>query len=255
MATYATFIGTNYRNTVNELYGCENDARDLLKLCDDKVADRHLLLGKKASRDMVYKVVGDMLSDLRAGDVGIVTFSGHGTRMKAGGSYVEAMVWDDLELTFDYEMDALLRQRDRESMLLLLTDCCHSGTMHRGLTVSRQHNPGAIPRTIPISKCAQRKPKPQPVSLRNVLHWAACSEDEYAYDARFGRRSNGAFTYFVIQAAKCLQVASDKPEHTYHDWFQLIAGKRPSGYLPSDDYPQTPHENGGRKLKSRIVPF
>jgi hypothetical protein len=69
------------------------------------------------------------------------------------------------------------------------------------------------------------------------LLMAGCQDQEYSYDARFGGRPNGAFTYYALKTLKSL-----RPDATYADWHREIRN-----YLPGASYPQTPQIFGSQR--------
>jgi hypothetical protein len=60
---------------------------------------------------------------------------------------------------------------------------------------------------------------------------SGCQDAEYSYDANYGGRGNGAFTYTALNTLQAL-----KPGATYTDWFRAIRKA-----LPSREYPQSPN--------------
>ena len=68
---------------------------------------------------------------------------------------------------------------------------------------------------------------------------AGCRDEEYSYDARFGGRPNGAFTYYAQKTLKSLP-----PGATYAQWYTAIRE-----YLPGASYPQTPQIFGARQSR------
>ena len=251
MKAHGLFMASNYVNTMNELSGCLNDAHDLYKLCAPKLNTATKLLGRKASRDGIIKAVRKVLHDLGPGDLAFLTFSGHGTQDtdtsgdEASGQD-QALVCDGFDLIFDDELAPVINDRDKDSWVIALLDCCHSQSLHRGVHSNR-------PRTMPFRKCKRHKrgpAYPNPRALRKAGFIAGCEEDSYSYDAWFDGRANGALTYYTIKAIKELKRGA-----TFNDLFQKIGGKRPRGYLPSDDYPQSPQKMGAAANFARKIPF
>jgi hypothetical protein len=72
-----------------------------------------------------------------------------------------------------------------------------------------------------------------------ALLLAGCQDTEYSYDAWFGERANGAFTYTALKTLPTLP-----PEATYQDWYKAIRAE-----LPSKDYEQTPNLYGASAQK------
>ena len=245
MAAHSLHIGTNYTDTFNELSGCQNDARDLHRLCGGKVSTSHKLIGKQCTRAGIVRAFRRARHTLKEpGDLLFVSFSGHGTRERVGKGYVEAMVCDDLELIYDYEWADECADRAPGTFIIGLLDCCHSETLHRGF-------PRVKKRSMPVRRCKSHKHgDTKPRALTNCGFIAGCEEESYSYDGVFNGRPNGALTYYAIQAIKQLEKGA-----TFNDLFQLVGGKRPKGYLPSDDYPQQPTRMGSAKNFAREIPF
>lgn len=266
MTIHSLHIGINdYQGRENDLAGCVNDARDLHALVADVAASRVLLLDGKATRRAILAAMATLLQGLRPGDLGFVTFSGHGTYVpdRSGDEpdrRDEALVCADLQLIIDDEFRGILSARHRQSKVLVLTDSCHSGSVHRGIDrrplrqVSayrpRYLSPAAIPS---ISRfAAEQRPRYHAVrkgreqaALPLVAHFAGCRDDEYSYDAIFDGRGNGAFTHYLLQARRALGPAAE-----LGDWFDEVA------LLVGDsEYPQTPVLNASAAVRRWPVPF
>ena len=68
-----------------------------------------------------------------------------------------------------------------------------------------------------------------PVDGMKEILLAASQSTEYAYDAWFGGRFNGAFSHYAIQILK------NHPDITYKNFIEKM-----KEHLPSRSYPQTP---------------
>jgi hypothetical protein len=127
----------------------------------------------------------------------------------------------------------------RGSTVLILPDCCYSGTNTR--MVGNSH---------PITnRFFNPSVNPQPKKIRTRLFkgadikWAVisgCGEHQTSADCYEGGQWVGAFTYFAIKALK--------KGMTYRQWFEAIRI-----YLPSNDYDQAPELEGPEYLLSRKV--
>lgn len=249
MNIHALCIGTNYLGTVNELGGCVNDARDLAKRFKPFCASFTVLRNGQATREGILKAARRTFKGMAAGDLLVLTFSGHGTRERdySGdevSGYDQALVCDDFELIYDDEMHDLLAERPPRTYVFAIIDACHSGTIYRS---------PIKPRTIPIGRCRTHKHDRRGQSIRTLTNaWAflGCDEAGYSLDGWFNGRGNGVLTYYTLAALGQLPRKA-----TYRDWFRLIAGKRPKGYLPNDDYDQQPVCAGSRASLNRPVPF
>lgn len=262
MTTYGLFIGTDYRGTSNQLAGCVNDAIDWHLRFRGACAggDTIKLLDSDATKVNIVASLRRILALLKAGDTAIITFSGHGTHLpdrdgdEADGQD-EALCPHDLtkNLILDDELRVILSARDPSSRVLLITDCCHSGTIARGPTEER-----GLPRYVPFAEltnqgmCSSvvdglRRDAAEYRSRRapddGLTHFSGCADHEYSYDATFNGRPNGAFSYFALRAMN----SQDAPRGlTCEAWHRAIRKD-----LPSTRYPQTPLLNGTFTL---IVP-
>lgn len=232
MSTHLLAFGLNYPNSAYALRGCVNDATDCAAVSKKFAATRTVVLDSKADRAGGHKAIERFNNRADEKDIGIVTLSSHGTRDKINGVYHEAVVWADMELSYESELAELLAKFP--GLLLLAGDLCHSGGLNRGRTKAR---------TVPAAVCKGHKPEAKTKPL-TYLYWAGCKPTEYSYDAEFNGRPNGAFTYSMLQAFKGLKSGA-----TYADWFRAIRK-----VLPNEDYPQTPQQLGARGLRNRKVP-
>lgn len=251
-------IGINdYRGSDNDLQGCVNDARDLAALF--AFADsRKLLLDSAATRAGVLRAVATLLKKLQPHDFGILTFSGHGTYAPDEDGDEddfrdEALVCQDLQLIYDDEFHGILTAREKTSKLFVVTDSCHSGTVHRFFR-GAGHFSGARVRFLPVDRITRVIGQPQrdfrarmARTLPNVIHFSGCRDDEFSYDGQFpyaGRlRPNGAMTYALVETYHSGAV------RTFADWFRLLSHK-----LPSAKYPQTPCCNAAQTALKWTVP-
>ena len=138
----ALHIGLNhvdpdhYQGWDGELQGCQNDARDLQTIAtgagfDTTPPDRRASIGRSgAGRDRQGR------ERARAGDVFLLTYSGHGSQVpdKNGDEnedgYDETWVLYDRQLVDD-ELYALWSKFAPGVRILVLSDSCHSGTAIR----------------------------------------------------------------------------------------------------------------------------
>lgn len=251
-------IGNNFVGTSSELAGCVNDAKDTAAEFKPWLASSKVIVNTKADHAGIFKEGRKFLDRLEPGDLGIISNSSHGTREKIGGKWHEAIVTDGFDLIYDVEFDALLSDRAPGSFLAVFSDSCFSGGLPRGGTFSqlREQIPQRGKRkTIPLARCQSHKllDRSAQRALENVIYFSGCKDTEYSYDATFDGRPNGAMTYHLLQAFRELKGSSA----TFGKLFAKLAGKRPKGYLPTEEYPQTPvvvasQRNLRRTLKSFV---
>lgn len=254
MRCKASCIGINYPGTDFALAGCVNDAEDWAAYLGSLGFSVGLLTDSQATKTSIIGAIMAVVQSLGPGDVGVIQFSGHGTWVPdLNGDEPDGrdeaicpvdMGDDGHNLVIDDEINMLLDSRAAGSRVVLITDCCHSGTIFRlvgpfdGTARKIRYLPPAHFARNPhflsaVHRLGPTGPHPSDAPLPGVIHYAACKDNEYSYDAEFHGRGNGAFTYNALRAAKALpQVA------TYADWFRAIHAQ-----LPSASYPQSPRFN------------
>lgn len=68
----------HYAGWTGEIKGCEADAQDLMKIAQGQNLDAQILLTERATRRAVTDAIRQAAARLRAGDLFILTYSGHG---------------------------------------------------------------------------------------------------------------------------------------------------------------------------------
>lgn len=265
MSVHLLCIGINYAGTQNALRGCTNDAREWFAQFGPIAANKNLLLEGDATKAGIVSEISAMLRQLTASDTAIITFSGHGTYIpdRTGDEEDrrdEALCPYDLDraLLLDDELRDLLADRVAGSRVLLITDCCHSGTMTRSVGADSPELLGT-PRYIPFAEltncmCPETvdrlttqaraaRSREIPVDQTNLIHLSGCRDDQVSYDATIAGKACGAFTYFALAALKARQSKG----LTYGEWRDAVTPVR----LPSQRYPQEPQFNGPLSL---VVP-
>lgn len=264
MAIHTLHIGINhYRGTGNDLAGCVNDARDFRALVGPRARSSALVLDSKATRAGILAAVAATLGQLGPGDLGFLTFSGHGTYVadKSGDEpdrRDEALVTADLQLILDDEFRGILAARHRQSRLVVVTDSCHSGSVHRGLDLrgARDEERGARrgkPRFLGSGQVAAitrgaaetrrrtggARVGREQAALPLVAHFAACRDDQFSYDATFDDRPNGAFTHYLLEARRVLP-----PRAELGEWFDEVAER-----MRESEFEQTPVLNASAAVR------
>ena len=183
--------------------GAEADARALAGVAAARgFARTTLLLGADAVRTSVRAKIDEAARTSRAGDLFLLTFSGHGGQKKTvggNGSGVLAGAWSLYDGSFiDPEIHAALSAFKPRVRVLVISDCCNGGI------------PGAL-------SCAML-----PLAA-SVLVLTACQSDQYA-DAD---GLPGHFTTAVLNAWKCGTFAG-----TYRQFHETILARMPSYQRP-----------------------
>jgi hypothetical protein len=255
----ALCIGINdYPGTGSDLAGCVNDARDWGDALTERFFETDLLLDAEATGDAIRERIRGKLAGASSGDVVVITYSGHGTWVPDEDGDEpdhrdEALCPYDIFTAgplLDDELYDIFCERERGVRAVLISDSCHSGTVARFAPSLRADAPTVRflpPATFLAPDQARRAARVARASAgrpryANLL-MSGCQDFEYSYDAHFGDRPNGAFSYVALATLRDL-----KQDATYQDWMAEIAGQ-----LPSQDYPQTPGLNGSRTQRKWTV--
>jgi len=201
--------------------------------------------------DAMQKVIGSA----NQGDSVVITYSGHGSWLPdQNGDEAdlrdEALDPHDVASAgpiTDDDLFNLFSERDRGVRVVLISDSCHSGTLNRFApnTGDSQAMVKFLPPGIFLSgdemELARRASVARPTgrSRHAALVFAGCRDIEYSYDATFGGRPNGAFTYAALQALRQLEAKA-----TYLDWLSKVREQ-----LPTPNFPQTPQLDGSSEQR------
>lgn len=241
----ALCVGLNYPRTPAALSGCVNDAEDWKGVLDDRgyAAD----VFTEPTKAELVDALRSMLSKARFGDRVVLTFSGHGTRVPdADGD--EADGWDEALVCADYQNGGVLTDDELHQIFgavpygvrrTVLSDSCYSASVTRFAPVFAGKAGNLVPRSLPqvafmdgrqleVAKALEDRAAPvNSPPRKGVVLISGCEDDKYSYDATFGGRPNGAFTFHAIAALR----------GTYNvvGWHRAIRTR-----LPSADYPQAP---------------
>lgn len=137
----------HYSGWSGNLRACENDARDMQSVADTCGYESRLLLTKDATSAGVLKAFAEAARVLAAGDVFLLTYSGHGGQVPdVNGDETDGM--DETWCLYDRMLldDELYRCWSSFAAgvrIFMLSDSCHSGTMSRfyiesGINLSKE---------------------------------------------------------------------------------------------------------------------
>lgn len=232
----------NYPGIFNDLKGCVNDANDWSALLQGFGFQVSMMLDSQATRANVKNALQGLVNGTNAGDVAVLTYSGHGTQVTdkngdEGDLYDEAIYLYD-GTVIDDELRVILQGIHPQATLVVISDSCFSGS------VTRLAEEKGLPRFVfPTESMEGRVAKRSfllPEADMPEILISGCSDSEYSYDAEFDGRPNGAMSAYAIQVIK------QNPNVTYREFF---AGLRK--LLPSNDYPQSPQLEGSDANKDR----
>jgi metacaspase-1 len=265
MAKRALCVGINdYPIAGMDLKGCVNDAKGWANVLVDRYdfgkPDVKLLLDRRATKANMVKEIKALLAGSKRGDTLVFTNSSHGTYVadRSGDEklYDEAICpWDTKdELLVDDELRELFSGLKTGVRLTVISDSCHSGSL------TRQPPPGRTPDDrrmrflnpkkigLPVIDDVQRQARPRrgevyPEDSMKELLLSGCKSDEYSYDAKFGRRYNGAMTYMALAA-----IGAAGPRLTFAGLHQQILKG-----LEDANFNQTPQLEGRSSNRKRVL--
>lgn len=242
MTKVALCVGLNYPGTPAQLSGCVNDAHDWAARLSALGYDARTVL--EPTKGELVETLQSIVATLRFGDRLVFTYSGHGTWVPdrdgdepdgrdealCPADYVSGVLTDD-EL-FDVFGAARFGVRR-----LIVSDSCHSGSVARlspagGLFAAGRGRARFLPPAAFLDGAELRRAerversRVRSVPRKGTVLLSGCGDLEYSYDATFGGRPNGAFTYHALATLGGNKIGA---------WHRAIRER-----LPSQAYPQTP---------------
>jgi len=278
MAKRALCIGiNNYPGTHMDLAGCVNDAKAWAAELGARGFEVTQLLDQQATKAAMVEGLRRVIGEAGAGDLVVITFSGHGTYVPdMNGDEVdgldEGLCPHDIQTgggaLLDDELHELFAQRKAGVRLVLISDSCHSGTVTRAAQPDPDAGDVPMPRFLPMGNWLPESQLPRgasgkPLSTVAVssgaspfgramsrktgdLLLAGCKEgpNNFSYDARIAGKPTGAFTYYALKTLRTLPA-----DASYADWLAAIT----PDCLPSASYPQVPQIFGSEAARRRKV--
>jgi len=227
MNKFALITGINYPNTSYELHGCVNDASAILKKLVNEfefhTTNIQLLIDEAATKKNILNGLDYLVNRLETGDVGVFTYSGHGTQttdlppIDEPDMLDEAIVPIDAitntnNLIRDDEINEILVRLKPDVHFTVIFDSCNSesGTKDLGKNIQKVRfmEPGAAVRKIQeilgdtdLKKDNSEKGKNQhSFSGINHILLAGCKANESSYENE--THTNGCLTESLIRNMK-----------------------------------------------------
>jgi hypothetical protein len=248
------------------LSGCVNDARRWGEALEGLGFEVDFRFNDAATRQAIIEDLGNRIASASAGDVLVFQYSGHGTQLPdLDGDESDRM--DEAFVPYDYFTGSFLVDDDLADLLgrlpqgvimTLFMDCCHSGTISRFAPAVRPNvTVDERVRFLPASHDlieAHRNfreglpPREQPqseASLPGVIHFAACQDNEYAWES-------GGQGDFTAAAAPLLSTAVGRGE-TNETFLESV---RTAVVAKGRQHPMMMEAHGGmtgRRLLSPLV--
>lgn len=217
----------NYKETDRspfpELDGCKNDAQSMKILINakynfpnNKIKE---LYNEQATRDNILKSINELLNESHKGDVAFIYYAGHGSQVKNSLNKADNHL-DQSIVPVDYwkknipdirnkELAALFDKFiDKGVILTCIFDCCHSGTIARGI----QNAPPKfryMPEDNYDARDASSPVAPDSRKDGEYLILSAVQADELAQEQTDENNTpHGAFTIALLTAIKQQDVNS-----------------------------------------------
>ena len=142
----ALLIGIDeYPDAANRLSGCVNDVFSMsatLQDCGFEPDQIRVCLNDRATADGILSRLEWLVDGAQPGDQLVFFYSGHGARVPEYGLHeepdrlTETLVpydfdWTPAHSVSDEQINGFYAQLPYETQLLMIFDCCHSGSMHR----------------------------------------------------------------------------------------------------------------------------
>ena len=242
----------HYGGWSGELNACEADAEDMADIAKSRKFDVKTLLTKAATRATVTAEISKAPSTLKAGDIFMLSYSGHGGQLPDLNSD-EPDAQDETWCLYngeliDDELYVLFGKFGEGIRILVFSDSCHSGTVvklvyYQGTTMARGSGvssqgiryrfmpPDVALRTYrnnrkfydPILKKAKLKETKAGVKA-SVLLISGCQDNQLSADGDF----NGLFTAQLLQVWKNGAFKGD-----YREFHASIVRRMPPDQTPN----------------------
>jgi hypothetical protein len=221
-----------YEGWAGPLTACEYDAEDMAALAKSVGYEPKMLLTKDATRKAVTSAIQAAAKKMKAGDIFLMTYSGHGGQVpdfsgdeameRADDFQDETLCLFDGQL-IDDELYALWAGFPADSRVLVISDCCHSGSNIKQRMIADlvavAETPDQLPRVMPLSVAARvarrKRDFYRNISQKASATWAgpvtremalpvaasvrlisACQDNQVAMDGL----TNGLFTGRLLEA-------------------------------------------------------
>ena len=242
----------HYQGWDGELAGCQNDARDLQAIAAAAGFETTLFLDEQASAEPVKAAITKAAGALAAGDVFLLTYSGHGSQVpdkngdETEDGYDETWVLFDRQLVDD-ELYALWSKFPAGVRVVVLSDSCHSGSAiretldsitpdalgarlsipkpngMRTMPKAQQHQGKRTRRSTTGSRQPSRRGDTVEITA-NVLLLSGCQDNQTSAD---GKR-NGLFTQTLLEVWD-----SGKYKGGYKRFYDTISTRCRRGRAPT----------------------
>ena len=256
MADKALLIGINAYPGA-PLAGCINDVTDmaefLVKACNFAPASIRLLVDNRATTEAIKERLEWLVSGLKKGDRVVFQYSGHGAQVasRAGSGEVDSLDevvcpydfdWTDSKMIRDKDFNRIFGRIPPGVLAMWISDSCHSADLGRnpGNLGGRRIKALLPPADLRWRILTAHHDKMPLQTLRdpilpNIVLISGCKSEQTSADATFGKRPNGALTYFLLKELQ-------KPKAWLKPMTQIITGVQEA--LRKANFEQVPQLEG-----------
>lgn len=211
----ALCVGIDAYPAPNTLAGCVNDSHDWEALFRSMGFSVGALRDEAATREAIMEGLASHVSRLRAGDVFLFQYSGHGTQF-ADEAGDEPDGKDEAFCPVEMMTAGFIRDDDIRKILnavpvgalaIGFIDCCHSGTIARlvrldagarGVSDSRIRAIEPTPEMIEVHRRTRTRGRAAVSGTRRDITFAACRDDQVAFETA----GHGDYTKAVVPIVK-----------------------------------------------------
>lgn len=210
-------VGINdYPGGNQDLAGCLNDASDWESyFCSRGFSDRMLVTNAAATASKIVEMMEWVVDGLRPGQTSVFTYSGHGCQVPdADGDERDGLdealcahdfTWDDPARLSDDVVFGTLSRAPEGACVVVVADCCHSGTLQRGgvtdlvaRRLTRHGTTNLFATGVKKNRLATRAA----LADNGLVVLSACLPTEVAYDTSRRGRPCGAFTSVALDSLR-----------------------------------------------------
>jgi hypothetical protein len=206
----ALCVGIDTYPSPSELMGCVNDSREWEGLFQSMGYTVAALRNGEATRTAITGALARHVGQLRAGDVFLFQYSGHGTQFpddtgdEPDGKDEALCPVDMMTNGFirDDDIRTILNRVPQGALAVAFIDCCHSGTIVRMVREiappeavgSRARAIDPTPEMVEVHRRTRSAGRATVTPFRRDVLFAACRDDEVAFETA----GHGDYTKAVV---------------------------------------------------------
>lgn len=232
---FVSFALNDWPGSANDLNGCINDQTDYVEVFKILSFEIFAYQNSEVTKELVITVLRKIIFELVPGDILIIHYSGHGTKVLCihndeSDGYDEAWYVYDGTVIDDTLADIFSQLKDNIHCFMI-SDSCFSESMARDINIKARFKASMEVLDENGNKKPLKVRKRMLKSVDKVGTLSGCMADQTSSDGYFNGRANGALSYYSL---KTLEFGI-----TYREWYKRIRNKLPSGI-----YTQIPQLEG-----------